>query len=191
MSYQTIINGRTFLRRITKQDYLDFYKITKFNASDRVTSIAVLLLNIEDLLVKKYDDHIFDYTTDWHDWFQSLSNTIGNSVHLLTWKSFEHDNEFYLSFEAGSKTGSVVTMSYVTRIESQYDESFSKEYDKTQFISIIDLEDISKLSTEFRQAAQSIFLVSQQKTLKVVLNDYTKLKTKHDNVQSFFREIIK
>ena len=190
MSYQTIINGRTFLRRITKQDYLDFYKIKKFDVSDRITAIALLLLNIEDLLVKKYDDHIFDYTTDWHEWFQSLSNTIGNSVHLLTWKSFEHDNEFYLSFD-DSKTGSVVTMSYVTRIESQYDESFSTEYDKTQFISIIDIEDVSKLSTEFRQAAQSIFLVSQQKTLKVVLNDYTKLKTKHDNVQSFFREIIK
>ena len=64
MSYQTIINGRTFLRRITKQDYLDFYKIKKFDVSDRVTSIAVLLLNIEDILAKKYDDHIFDYTTD-------------------------------------------------------------------------------------------------------------------------------
>lgn len=188
MSYQTIINGRTFLRRITKQDYCDFYKITKYNDTDRVIAIAMLLLNIDDLLAKKYDDHIFDYTTDWHEWFQSLSNTIVNS-HLLTWKSYEHDNEFYLSFDE-SKTGSVVTMSYVTRKESRYDESFTTEYDKTQFISIIDIEDISKLSSEFRQAAQSIFLVSQQKTLKVVLNDYIKLKTKHDNVQSFFRQII-
>ena len=190
MSYQTIINGRTFLRRITKQDYMDFYKITKYNEKDRVVAIAMLLLTIDDLLAKKYDDHIFDYTTDWHDWFQSLSNTCVNENHLLTWKSYEHDNEFYLSFDE-SKTGSVVTMSYATRIESQYDESFSKEYDKSQFISIIDLENISKLSSDFIQAAQSIFLVSQQKTLQVVLSDYINLKTKHDNVQSFFREIIK